>query len=259
MKILLINPPMQENDKPSFPSFGITYIAHELRKHSYAVELLDIDAYRYTKSEVAKLIENSGADIVGIGGLVTVYPYLFWLIPEIKKLNPGAMIILGGPVASSLREKCFKEFTIDYEVIGEGEITIIELLKALNTGLMLESIEGIGFKKDGEIIFTEKRPLMSSLEGVPTFDDTMFPMEALLKNTGGVFQIHAQRGCPMSCTFCFNSFRVVDRDVRYRPINAVVNEIELFKNKYKEKITLFAISGECIASNKEWLIGFCKN
>lgn len=258
MKILLINPPMQENDKPSFPSFGIAYITHELKKHGYSVEILDIDAYRYSKPEVVQFIKKSDADIVGIGGLVTVYPYLHWLIPEIKNLMPRVKIILGGPVASSLKEKCFEKFAIDYEVIGEGEITIIELLKALSTGLMLDSIKGIGFKKDGKIVYTERRPLMSSLDGVPMFDDTIFPMESLLKNTQGVFQIHAQRGCPMSCTFCFNSFRVTSKEVRYRPVNNVVNEIEFFRNKYKEKITLFAISGECIASNREWLINFCK-
>ncbi len=258
MKMLLINPPMQENNKTTFPSFGIAYITHELRKHGYSVEILDIDAYRYSKPEVTQLIEKSGADIIGIGGLVTVYPYLHWLIPEIRKLKPEVKIILGGPIAASLNEKCFEKFAIDYEVIGEGEITIIELLRALETGAALDDIRGIGFKKDGKIIYTKARPLMPSLEGVPIFDDKMFPMESLLKNAGGVFQIHTQRGCPMNCTFCFNSFRVIGKEVRYRPVNNVVNEIELFSNKYREMITLFAISGECITSNREWLIGFCE-
>lgn len=258
MKVLLINPPMQVEETPKFPSFGIAYITQELRGCGYTVEVLDIDAYRYSKTEVIKFIEKGDADLIGIGGLVTIYPYLHWLIPEIKKLKPNIEIILGGPVASSLEEKCFEKFAIDYEVIGEGETTIIELLRELGGNRMLHKIRGIGFRENGKIVFTEKRPLTSSLDSVPIFDDTLFPMESLLKNTGGVIQIHAQRGCPSHCTFCFNSFRVVSRDVRYRPINNVLNEIEFFKNKYKEKISLFAISGECIATNKEWLIGFCK-
>lgn len=259
MKVLLINPPMQENDLPTFPSFGIAYISHELKKYGHFVDVLDIDAYRYPKDEVTRFITNSNVDIIGIGGLVTVYPYLHWLVPEIKRLKPGIQIILGGAVAASLRKKCFEEFAIDYEVIGEGEVTIIELLNAISAGGgQLIDIKGIAFRKDGEVIFTEKRPLMASLENVPIFDDTLFPIDTFLKNNGGVFQIHAQRGCPMSCTFCFNSFRVVSKNVRYRPVIKVIDEIEFFHNKYKDKIKLFAIAGECITSNKEWLIDFCK-
>ena len=46
--------------------------------------------------------------------------------------------------------------------------------------------------------------------------------------------------------------------VRYRPVNNVLDEIEHLKNKYMDKIKIFAISGECIATNKKWLIDFCK-
>ncbi|HAZ10636.1 MAG TPA: hypothetical protein DCY56_05985 [Candidatus Omnitrophica bacterium] len=258
MKVLLINPPMQVGDVPKFPSFGIAYIAQELKRCGYVVEILDIDAYRYSKTEVIQFIEKNDADFIGIGGLVTVYPYLHWLIPQLKRLRPATQIILGGPVASSLREKCFKEFAIDYEVIGEGEVTLIELLKELSANRIPRKVRGIGFRENGKIVFTEMRPLMSSLDGVPIFDDTLFPMEALLKNAEGAIQIHAQRGCPSNCTFCFNSFRVVGKDVRYRPVNNVLNEIEYLKHKYGHKLVLFAISGECIASNKEWLVNFCQ-
>lgn len=249
---------MQVGDVPKFPSFGIAYIAQELKRNGYAVEILDIDAYRYSKTEVIQFIKKKDADMIGIGGLVTVYPYLHWLIPQLKRLMPNTPIILGGPVASCLKEKCFKEFAIDYEVIGEGEVTLIELLKEHASGRMLHKVRGIGFRENGKIVFTEMRPLMLSLDNVPMFDDTLFPMETLLKNTEGVVQIHAQRGCPSNCTFCFNSFRVVSKDVRYRPVNNVLNEIEYLKRKYGQKLALFAISGECIASNKEWLIGFCR-
>ena len=62
----------------------------------------------------------------------------------------------------------------------------------------------------------------------------------------------------MHCTFCFNTFRVISKHVRHRPFSDVVDEIEFFRDKYKEKIALFAIAGECITSRKEWVINFCK-
>ncbi len=259
MKILLINPPVQVNTKPEIPSLGISYIAHELKKNGHIVEVLDIDGYRYPKERVTEFIKNSSARIIGIGGLATVYSYLHWLVPEIKRLKPDAEIILGGAAASSLRERCFQRLDIDYEVIGEGEITVTELIKEIETSRNFARVDGIGYRsQSGEIIFTKRRPLMESLDNVPMFNDELFPMEIYLKNVRGFMQIHAQRGCPHACTFCFNCYRVVSNKVRYRPFYKVVDEIEYFQKKYKEKIRVFVISGECITMNKKWLIDFCK-
>lgn len=250
---------MQINLKPEIPSFGLAYIAATLKNNGYFVELLDIDACRYPKDHVLETIKSSDADIIGIGGLVTVYPYLSWLVPTIRSLKPKTEIILGGTIASSLKQRCFERFEIDYEVIGEGENTIIELLKQITSDRDFSSVKGIGYRdKEGKIVFTEKRPLMESLEGLPIFDDTLFPITTLLKNSGGAFQVHAQRGCPANCTFCFNNFRVVSSRVRYRPYKKLVDEIELFANKYGKEIKLFVISGECLTLNKEWIIAFCK-
>jgi len=245
-----------QSGPPKFISFGIAYIAEKLKSCRYEAEIIDIDAHRHSKEVVSELIRKKNFDIAAIGGLVTVYPYLYWLVPEIKRLKPDSKIILGGGISTSLKERCFEKFDIDYEVIGEGEITIIELLKELRGDKNLSSVKGIAFRNNGKIVFTEPQPLMSSLDDVPMFDDSLFPMEKLLNNSRGVFQIHTQRGCPYACTFCTNNFRGVSRKVRYRPVNDVINEIEFFKKKYD--IKLFALAGELIMVNKTWIIDFCK-
>ena len=204
-------------------------------------------------------VKDTLVDIVGIGGLSTVYPYLFFLVPLIRKLHPYAKIVLGGAVASSMKEKCFAKFDIDYEVIGEGEVTMVELLREIQTTENYNSIKGIGYKRsDGEVVFTGKRSLMPDLDKVPIFDDSLFPMENYLRDATGFFQIHTQRGCPFGCTFCYNNFRVVSSGVRYRPFEHIVDEIEFFKGKYGNKIKIYALSGECVTANKEWIIDFCK-
>lgn len=257
-RILLINPPMNiSGGEPKFVSFGIAYIAQKLRNEGYEIEILDIDAYRYSKQEVSDSILKKDFDIIGIGGLVTVYGYLFWLIPEIKKLKPHIEIILGGGIASSLKQRCFNRFDIDYEVIGEGEETIVELLKELQGDMNLHLVKGIGYRKDGKVEFTAPRPLKESLDDVPMFDDTLFPMAKLIKNSEGIFQVHTQRGCPFACTFCFNCYRVVSRKVRYRPVKNVLDEIEYYKRKYD--IELFALCGELIMLDKNWIINFCES
>ncbi len=259
MNVLLINPIMGINSLASVPPLGIYYIYHSLKEGGHSVQILDIDGYRYSKERVYEFVKNTPVDIVGIGGLSTVYSYLFFLVPLIRKLHPYAKIVLGGAIASSMTEKCFEKFDIDYEVIGEGEETMLELLREIQTTENYDSVKGIGYKRNGgEVVFTGQRSLMSTLDKVPMFDDSFFPMESYLRNATGFFQVHTQRGCPHGCTFCFNNFRVVSSGVRYRPFDHIVDEIEFFKGKYGNKIKVFALSGECITADKEWIIGFCK-
>ncbi len=258
MDVLVINPPMVINRKPTFPSFGIDFIVQVLEQNAHKVELLDIDAYRYSREHVCETIHKSRAEVIAIGGLVTVYPYLTWLVPQIRKIKPSCTIILGGPLASSLKERCFDELDIDGIVIGEGEVTVVELLKEICGGRDLSRVQGIAYKADGKILFTPQRGLMPGLDHLLRFDDTRFPMEDLLQTTSGVFQLHVQRGCPSNCTFCFNAFRVVGKNVRYRPAQHVVDDMVYFKNKYKDKITLFALTGECITMSKSWVRDFTR-
>lgn len=223
------------------------------------MQILDIDGCRYSKEEVYEFVKNTSVDIVGIGGLSTVYPYLFFLVPLIRELHTHSKIVLGGAIASSMKEKCFAKFDIDYEVIGEGEETMVDLLREIQTTGNYDSIKGIGYKRsDGEVVFTGKRTLMPSLDNVPMFDDSLFPMESYLRESGGYLQVHMQRGCPFSCTFCFNNFRVVSGGARYRPFEQVVDEIEYFKGKYGNIINTYALSGECVTADKGWIIDFCK-
>ncbi|MBF0594183.1 MAG: B12-binding domain-containing radical SAM protein [Candidatus Omnitrophica bacterium] len=256
MGILVINPPMMVNRKPTFPSFGIDFIVQALQQGGFQPELLDIDAYRYSREHVCDVIRRSPADVIAIGGLVMVYPYVAWLVPEIRRIKPSCAIILGGPLASSLKGVCFERLDIDFIVIGEGEVTIVELLKEISGKRDFAQVLGIGYRHQGKAVFTAHRPFLASLDQVPRFDDTRFPMDQMLQSTNGVFQIHVQRGCPSSCTFCFNAFRVVGKNVRYRPAVKVVEDMVYFQKKYGAKIKLFALTGECITMSKEWVREF---
>ncbi len=256
LKVLLVNPILIENQPPRIISFGIAYIAQQLISCGYDVEILDIDANRYPKKEVLRRIERSSCDIVGIGSLVTAYPYLFWLIPEIRKLKPNIKIILGGGIATAIPARCIERFGVDYVIIGEGEITIIDLMRTLNEGGDIHEVDGIAFRNNTGLKFTRPRQLMPSLENVPHVNTELFPMEKLLKNNNSDFQIHVQRGCPNSCTFCFNCFRVVSNKVRYRPVENVIDEIESVRHRLP--IRYFYLSGECVLMNKKWILAFCR-
>lgn len=252
MKILLISPPL--NEPPKVIPFGIAYVSQELKRNGYVTEILDIYSNGFSQDEVSAFIKRSSPDVIGIGGLIGIYPYLSWLIPEIKRIKPQVEVILGGAIASCLKARCFERFSVDYAVIGEGEETAVELLREIRGERNFYSVKGIGFKDNGTVVFTGRRPLMKSLENVPIIDYSFFPEEKILSNALGVAQVHTQRGCPGNCTFCFNCFRVSSNLVRYRPVGNVLDEIELLKDKFK--IRLFNLAGECVMLSKKWITEF---
>lgn len=256
MNILLINCPAHIKPIPSVYPFGIFYIYKTLIDNGYSCDFLDIEGYEYSKEKVIEYLKNKKYDIYGIGGLTTVYPYLHWLVPEIKRINHDSTIVIGGLIAGALGERCMSKLDIDYAVIGEGEITIVELLKAIHMGRGYDQVKGIAYKEKGKVIFTERRALMETLDDLPRLDDSIFPTDRYLKNTNR-FYIHAQRGCPSNCTFCYNNFRVEGK-IRYRPYQSVVDDIEYFIKKYGDRIAEFNLAGDCIAWDKEWILNFCK-
>jgi radical SAM superfamily enzyme YgiQ (UPF0313 family) len=98
MKILLINPPIREWAKPNVFPLGLGYIAAILIQEGFEVEVLDINAHRFTKEEVVDKIKKINFDIVGIGGIITIYKYIKWLTQILKQYHPDKKNIIGGSV-----------------------------------------------------------------------------------------------------------------------------------------------------------------
>ncbi len=240
MKILIINPPIRLSDKPRHIPHGLAILANIIRKRlNLNPVFLDINAYRYDEEEVKSIIKNSAFDIVLIGGLNTVYKYIVELSRFIKLVNPEAKIIAGGYIAMPAPKVLLKNSGIDIVCTGEGEITIIELLKKLKRNLnsSLDDILGICYKNKGnknEIIFNAFRSFILNLDKesyLPAYD--LLPMEIYLSNPivgiGRDIDLITIRGCPYRCTFCYQPWGYRPR---FHSVNFVVNAIKFLKKSY---------------------------
>jgi len=240
MDVLIINPPIRLSDKPRHIPHGLAILANIIRKRlNLNPVFIDINAYRYDEEEVKSIIKNSAFDIVLIGGLSTVYKYIVELSRFIKLVNPEAKIIAGGYVAMSTPKVLLKNSGIDIVCTGEGEITIIELLKKLKRNLnsSLDDIPGICYKNKGnknEIIFNAVRPFILNLDKesyLPAYD--LLPMEIYLSNPivgiGRDIDLITIRGCPYKCTFCYQPW---GHRPRFHSVDFVVNAIKFLKKSY---------------------------
>ena len=273
MKILLINPPIREWAKPNiFPS-GLGYIASVLLREGHQVEVLDINGYRFSKEEVEKKIKESDFDVVGIGGIVTVYKYVKWLAGILKKYHPDKKIIVGGSVGSSIPKIMLEKNPVDIVCIGEGEETIIDLIKALENNEDLAKVKGIWYKDmSGRIYQTERRHPIKNLDNIPFPAWDLFPMEIYLKNPVGApnrnkwidgspdentplsMNLSATRGCPYQCIYCYHDF--MGQGYRHRSPENVISEIKILYERYK--VLYYHFLDDLFVLNKDFVYKFCK-
>lgn len=272
MKILLINPPIREWSKPNIVPLGLGYIASVLRNDGQQVEILDINGYRWPDGEVEEKIRNAEFDIAGIGAIITVYGKVKWLISLLRKYHPSKVIIVGGSVGTSIPEIILNKTAADIVCMGEGEKTIIDLVKSIESGRDLNAVDGIyGKDKNGCLFKSMPRKPIADLDTIPFPAWDLFPMETYLKNPVGAanrnkwedgsagqetvltMNLVATRGCPYQCIYCYHDF--MGQRYRHRSAQNIVSEIAFLHEHYGVEAIHFMDDEFCM--KKEFVFAFC--
>ncbi len=277
MKVLLINPPVREDARPTVLPWGLVYVAQSLLDEGHEVHVLDVNAYRWSPEEVLDRISKIDFDVVGISGIITVYNYLKWITLEIKKRYPEILIIAGSYVATPIPEVIFSKTGVDIICYGEGDITAKELFSILEKGGDLTSVNGLMIKNDREIFTTPPRPLMKNLDKIPIPKSAyeLFPMEIYLHNgsiddrgriqgseralkiiNGDInklksFTLLTGRGCINKCTYCYRMIR----GMRKHSVDYVLEHMQYLMETYD--VNGFMFTDELFFSNKKWINEFC--
>lgn len=143
-----------------------------------------------------------------------------YITKHIKKIMPGVIIVLGGPEVSFDTETFMKgNDAIDIVAIGEGEETFRELILSLKTDNDYSLVQGIAFRARGQIIFTEPRSIMHSMDILP------FPYEDEKLEDNKILYYESSRGCPFNCQYCLSS---ATSGVRFLSLERVKKEIKYF-------------------------------
>ncbi len=273
MKILLINPPIREWAEPNCFPLGLGYIASVLLQEGHEVEILDINAHRWGKKEVEKRIREISYDLVGIGGIITTYKYVKWLINVLNKCHPEKKIIVGGSVGASIPKTMLERNPVDIVCVGEGEETIRELVNVLQNNGDPSTVKGIWFKgNDGSICRNELREPINDLDKLPFPAWDLFPMDIYLKNPVGApnrnkwidgsfaedtplsMNLYATRGCPYQCIYCYHDF--MGQKYRYRSPDNIISEIKYLYTHYDVKY--FNFTDDEFVLKKNFVYQFCQ-
>lgn len=229
--VLLIYPyfsPPRNRSIFRFPPLGIAYLAAALQKDGYQVSLLDCTFL--DRQDALKKAAQIGADIVGIYIMVTMREDA---VQFARYLRPRCQVLVaGGPLPSSDPAPYLNDFEV--VVVGEGERTMLEVVRAYEGSRSIESISGIVYRRNHhgaktDIVFTNPRVPEADLDSIA------FPARELLPNDQYIqswrkkrgmatTSIITTRGCPFSCEFCSNA--VFGVSYRQRSPSNVIDEVE---------------------------------
>ncbi len=196
-----------------FPSFasseataplGILAVATPLIRAGYEVCLIDSTITPNFKKRV--LEEARDALCLGIS-LVTgpMIRETVEIARALKEWNPDFPIILGGWHPSLLPKQTLDAPFIDYVVRGQGEDTLLELLQHIESGSAPDFVAGIGFKRDGKLIFTAERPLRPLVE-MPPKAYHLADFDAYERLCGRRWAMYTSSlACPFNCAYCTNA------------------------------------------------------
>ncbi len=239
MKILLLNLPVNINDPSDFDTlrapYGLAMISAVLKRDNWDVDLVDAQALKIGKEELVNLIKKTQPDMIGMTSFTFQLADLVSFADLTKTYLPDTKIILGGPHVSAEPDSTLKNHNnIDYIVIGEGENIMTRLVSCLNNGESIEQIEGLAFRKDGNIVVNANPQLVKDLDSLPYADWDSLPMDkywdslTVSKKYG---MLIATRGCPYSCTFCAASV-TQGYAIRKRSPGHFVGELKLLNEKF---------------------------
>jgi radical SAM superfamily enzyme YgiQ (UPF0313 family) len=260
MKILLI---VYDNDSYIhwFPQ-GLAYIAAVLQREGYEVTIYNQDVHHHSEAHLLEYLNTNRFDVIGVSFIAGYYQYrkILKISEAINNSKNRPLYIIGGHGPSPDPEFFFKKTGADVVVIGEGEETIVDLLKTFGKHKPFTEVKGIAFKDGNKVIINERRPLIPDIDTIPFPAYDLFPVQyyRLLRmphvtSSDFAMPILSGRGCPFTCNFCYR----LDEGFRPRSSASIIEEIRLLKKDYG--ITYIAFGDELLMSSEKRVVGLCED
>jgi anaerobic magnesium-protoporphyrin IX monomethyl ester cyclase len=244
-----------------YPPLGLGYIASYLMANGVNVELFDC-----TFSGIEDIVEGArelNPSIVGVYSMFTMREASMLVGESLR--DDCDLLVAGGPLPTIDPAAFLSVF--DISVIGEGEETMLEIVKVGVDG-DFGSIDGIVFNKGGrppahsttspdDLVYTGPRDPISDLNTIPPpvrdlYDNEGYKRHYLRNGKPSTTSMMTSRGCPFNCDFC--SKPVFGDSFRQRsPENVTVEVQEILSLGYERVF----FQDDCFTLSPGWVSSFC--
>lgn len=217
-----------------YPPLGLLYIAAYLKQKGFGVGVFD-STFKDMAAFEACLSEEKPA-VVGIYTTLMTKQNVLKMIKLCKTY--GAWVVLGGPEPPYYADK-YLQHGADVVVIGEGELTLEELLPVLRQRgrAGLHTVNGIAFLDDfGTLIRTDPRLFIQDLDSLPMPDREAISLGQYLEvwrahHGASSLSLVTARGCPYTCTWCSHS--VYGESHRRTSVQKMADEVQYLMECYQ--------------------------
>jgi anaerobic magnesium-protoporphyrin IX monomethyl ester cyclase len=243
------------------PPLNLLSLAAYIRQFGFVPSIVDGYANCYSIARILDKVAETKPDIIGITCTSPLFLSAVEIARAIKIRFQDITIIAGGPHITALPKESLRYHCFDIAVIGEGEITLLELLEVIRDGKPLNQVNGIAYKIGGEIKITHPRERIVGLDVLP------MPAWDLLPSLGHPYHasivgtkknkstpIITSRGCPGLCVFCDTS--TFGRIYRFFSAEYVHNTMQHLMDNYG--IDDYLIYDDTFCADKKRLKQICE-
>ena len=267
MKILFIYP---NADSQAGFNYGVAHIAAVLAGAGHEVkfwQLCESLASLPTREEFAGRLREEAPDLLAFSIVTTQWNYARKLAAWAREVL-SVPVVCGGVHALAAGREILETGLFDYILRGESEEAFLEFVDRLSCGGPVEDIENLGLLRDGKTRINPVR-LLPDLERLPFKLYEVMDFQRLIDAKKGWVGLMASRGCPFSCTYCFNHQMVAtyrdDLKCTFRELNYIrrftvdqmIHEIKFLLENYR-RIKMFIFDDDLFTFDKSYVKEFCR-
>jgi len=218
------------------PPVGLLYVAAAARQAGADVRLLDTGVEEEPLEAFEQALAEIRPAVIGYSTMSCEADWMSRLAGVARQRRPDALQVVGGPHATVAGGSALAGSALDVVVVGEGEDSFVELL-AIGTAGDLSVIDGIAWRRDGEVVVNPPRGYREDLDELPHPAWDLVDLAEYMKvpNWNGVLKgrVHApivtSRGCPYNCIYCHDYF---GKRVRARSPQSVAEEVGILRGEH---------------------------
>lgn len=220
---------------------GLVSMGGPLIDAGFTVKLIDQDLYGWSFPKLLKEIADFHADYILLGhsGSTAAHKTAIQTIKAIHQGLPHLRIVYGGVYPSYAHQAVMAECEeIDAIVRGEGEQTIVGLIRTWEQTSDLSYVDGVTWRNGQEIVVNRSRtPIKDLDEYRPGWELVDWPRYSMF-GFGSAAGLQYSRGCTLTCTYCGQW--MFWKKWRHRSPENVVEQLKILATQYDVKIVWFA-------------------
>ena len=240
MKVLFVTPPYHcgvVEVAGRWIPLQYVYLAGAARAAGFDCEIYDAMSLYTEHVDIERKLDEARPDVVCVSAITATYPDSLQVARAAKAR--GATTILGGVHPAFMWRDVLADGGVDYVVTGEGEVTLVELLRCLAAKDDPSKVAGVAFVKDGAPFRTRPQARLASLDGLPMAFDLLdwSPYTYFVKPGSRLGAVSSSRGCTYTCGFCSQT-QFWEKTWRARAPECVAAEIAELRRTYGVDVVL---------------------